>query len=71
MARPGKPVPKSAPAPEADVEVRKTRAPVPRPEELQILIRTAAYFRAEKDGFRQDSLVYWKEAEYEIRSRFQ
>jgi hypothetical protein len=72
MARPNKTAvkPAAAPAPDADVEVRKVRPPRPRPEELQHMIQTAAYFRAQKDGFRMDSKLYWKEAEAEILSRF-
>lgn len=63
--------PAAAPAPDSDVEVRKVRPPRPRPGELQQMIQTAAYFRAQKDGFRMDSGLYWKEAEAEILSRFQ
>lgn len=73
MARPKKvPVAPSVVTPPAGVavEVRKKPHPLPRPAELQQMIETAAYFRAEKDGFRMDPGLYWKEAEAEIRARF-
>jgi hypothetical protein len=34
------------------------------------MIQVAAYFRAEKDGFRKDPAEYWREAELEIALRF-
>jgi len=34
------------------------------------MIRTAAYFRAEKEAFRGDPAVYWADAEKEILARF-
>jgi hypothetical protein len=51
-------------------EIRKTPAPLPPPEDLNQMIQTAAYFRAQKDGFRMDPGLYWKEAEGEIMARF-
>jgi hypothetical protein len=54
----------------AAAEVIKKPHPLPRPAELQQMIETAAYFKAEKDGFRMNPGLYWKEAEAEIRSRF-
>jgi hypothetical protein len=74
MARPKKTIEK-APVPavtknDSAAEVRKTPAPLPPPEDLNQMIRTAAYFRAQKDGFRMDPGLYWKEAEGEIMARF-
>jgi hypothetical protein len=73
MARPKKTAvqPAAVPEPESAAEVRKTRIPLPRPGELHQLIQTAAYFLAEKDGFRMHPGLYWKEAEKEIAARFQ
>lgn len=73
MARPKKTAEKP-PAPSVKTtsaaEVRKIPAPLPPAEELTRMIRTAAYFRAQKDGFRMDPGLYWKEAEGEIMARF-
>lgn len=45
---------------------RKAAAPKITPEERQRLIEQAAYFRAEKNGFRGDPQAYWFAAEAEV-----
>ena len=74
MARPKKSKPKfpETPSviPDAAAAVRKTPAPRPPREDLLKMIQTASYFRAQKDGFRQDPSVYWAEAEKEMMARF-
>lgn len=49
-----------------------TEAPAPRqptPEERYRMIESAAYFIAEKDGFRDCSTHYWTLAEQEVAER--
>ena len=62
-----------AEAPKAAAATRK-RAPAKKdvrtvtPEERQRLVEQAAYFRAEKDGFRGDPQAYWVAAEAEVEA---
>jgi len=65
---PRKPIP--TPAESAAAEVPTVPPPPPTPEERFKMIQVAAYFRAEKDGFRKDPAEYWREAELEIALRF-
>ncbi len=37
-------------------------------EEHYQMVQTAAYFRAQRDGFKGDSMKYWIEAEKEIKA---
>ncbi len=62
--------PNPAPAETAAVDVPTTPPQTPTPEVRFKMIQVAAYFRAEKDGFRKDPAEYWREAELEIALRF-
>ena len=39
------------------------------PEERYRMVQTAAYYIAERNGFRGDSIMYWAAAEAEISAR--
>ena len=51
----------------------RKRAPAgktsPTPEDHYKMIRDAAYFQAEADGFREDPLRYWVDAEKTVAAR--
>lgn len=47
----------------------KSKAPAKRsisPEEHYHMVQTAAYFRAQRDGFSGDAMNYWIQAEQEV-----
>jgi len=47
---------------------RKSKSTIPSPEQRHIMVRTAAYFIAEKNGFLGRPEDHWLVAEYEISS---